>query len=710
MGRIAVGLTVALVALIVLFGLLAWRSRILFKLGARNVPRRLARAALIVFGLTLSTTILGSAMSTGDSMTHTVRALVSESLGPIDEVVVRGPARSDNGSLTSAVTQPGFGQLATAGFAYFDASQAHTISGNVSGSHAIEATMPVIVEQVTAVRLDTHQAQALLTLLAMPANYDQAFGHLTATHGSPIDLSTLKPDEIVMNASAATDSGVRPGQALRIVVEGRTWDVHLAAIAQETGLGGLAPTVIAPLQSFQQASGHSGQVNMVLVANQGGVNSVTRTAAASQAIRLPLADRGAAEHIYQFLHQPEIQRAMLDAAGGEYGIDRSRILAIRAEAARDHMSDQFVSLVSDPQTRHELFRLGFDVPAGANGQSIFDDLRGVTDFSVLQVKQDALDRANEYGTVVTTVFLVLGLASMAAGVLLIFLIFSLLAADRGPELATMRALGMERSQIVTMFLFEGLIYNVLAALLGGLFGFVVSYATARSLSSSLATFGFHLKWHVEPRTVLITFAGGILLTFLTMLASAWRASRTQIVAATRGDAIDEDRCWVLVPGILLILAGWLTWQHWHVPRLIYEPRNPLVLPGALTFTVLGAACVISGISAALARRLPPSRAALADAAASWVTTIAGVALFILWLRTLSAAADTARQHGRRRVHGRARRRHAGAQCDLGGDTPATPSPAVCSTGPSRPSRGYARSSGRRSAIWETGPGAPVSPW
>ncbi len=198
----------------------------------------------------------------------------------------------------------------------------------------------------------------------------------------------------------------------------------------------------------------------------------------------------------------------------------------------------------------------------------------------------------------------------------------------------MRALGMERGQIVTMFLFEGLIYNVLAAVLGGLFGFAVSYGTARSLSSNLATFGFHLKWHVEPRTALITFTGGILLTFLTMLGSAWRASRTQIVAATRGDDVDEDRSWMLVPGVLLMLVGWLIWQHWHVPRLVYEPRSPLVLPGSLTFAVLGAACVISGISAALARRLPPRRAAQTETTTSWVTTIAGVALFILWLRAL----------------------------------------------------------------------------
>ncbi len=635
MGRVALGLSLGLAALGALTLLIAWRSKILFKLGTRNVPRRRARAALIVFGLTLSTTVIGSAMSTGDSMTHTVRSLVSESLGPIDEVVVFGPARTDNGNQISNLTQPGLGQLANANLNFFDSAQASGIADNVKDSAAIDSTLPVIVEQATAVRPDTHQAQALLTLLAMPTDYPSSFGQMDSSSGQPIDLAKLKPDEIVMNDSAAASFGATPGQALQILVEGRTWNVHLGAIVQNQGLGGLGPTIIAPLASVQQATEHVGQVNMILVSNRGGVDSVTRTSAASQAIRLPLANREAAQGVYAFLHRPEIQQALLTAAGNEFGIDRSRILAIRSEAARPQMSDQFVSEVSDPQTRHELFRLGFSLPVSASDRPIFEQLRDVTDFAVLNVKQDALDRANEYGTVVTTVFLVLGLASVAAGVLLVFLIFSLLAADRGPELATMRALGMSRGQIVSMFLFEGLVYDILAASLGGLLGFAVSYVSARSLASSLATFGFHLSWYVEPRTVLITFAGGVLLTFLAMLGSAWRASRSGIVAATRGDDIDENRAWVLIPGTLLLVAGWLIWWRWHVPRLIYEPRNPLVFPGTVTVALLGLACLLTGAQALLSRKLSPRRAGLAESVVGWATTLIGVALFVLWLRAMA---------------------------------------------------------------------------
>ena len=635
-GQIAIGLAIALLALTGVFILLALRSRILFKLGTRNVPRRRARAALIIFGLTLSTTVIGSAMSTGDSMTHTVRALVGQSLGPIDEVVVLGPSRGGGGgSLTSGVTQPGFGQLASAGFDFFDASQATAIANAARGSRAIDATLPVVIEQATVVQPDSRQTQTSLTLIAMPSDSPSSFGTLSSTDGKSVQLTALKPNEVVMNDLAAATFSAKPGQPLQIVVEGQTWNVTLAAVVKSTGLGGLAPTVIAPLASFQQATDHPDQINMVLISNQGGVNSVTRTAAASQAIRLPLVDRTAAQSIYTFLHRSDVQQALLDAAGHEYGIDRSRILAIRAEAGRDQMTDRFLSLVTDPQTRHELFRLGFSMPAGSADQSIFQQIRNVTDFSVLSIKQDALDRANEYGTVVTTVFLVLGLASVAAGVLLVFLIFSLLAADRGAELATMRALGMSRGQMVGMFLFEGLVYDILAAVLGGAFGFAVSYLTAHSLAASLATFGFHLSWYVEPRTVLITFAGGVLLTFVTMLGSAWRASRAGIAAATRGDDVDENRSWVLIPGLLLLLAGWFVWQRWHVSQPAYLPRSPLILPGAVTLALLGVACLFAGFGAVALRRLPPRRSTLIDSIVSWASTIVGVALFGIWLRTLT---------------------------------------------------------------------------
>ena len=66
---------------------LAVRNPILVKLGTRNVGRRRGRSALIVVGLMLGTTIIAAALTTGDTMSHTIRQTAVRSLGNTDEVV-----------------------------------------------------------------------------------------------------------------------------------------------------------------------------------------------------------------------------------------------------------------------------------------------------------------------------------------------------------------------------------------------------------------------------------------------------------------------------------------------------------------------------------------------------------------------------------------------------------------------------------------------
>ncbi len=85
--ELAVGLAIALGLLIGVIAALALRHRILLRLGLRNVTRRRGRAALIVAGLMLGTTIICSALVTGDIMSRTVRTSVIEALGQTDEVV-----------------------------------------------------------------------------------------------------------------------------------------------------------------------------------------------------------------------------------------------------------------------------------------------------------------------------------------------------------------------------------------------------------------------------------------------------------------------------------------------------------------------------------------------------------------------------------------------------------------------------------------------
>src|SRR5687768_1617288 len=67
--------------------LLVLRQPVLFRMAARNIPRRWGRSMLIVMGLTLATTIITSALATGDTVALSARGEVLQALGSIDEVI-----------------------------------------------------------------------------------------------------------------------------------------------------------------------------------------------------------------------------------------------------------------------------------------------------------------------------------------------------------------------------------------------------------------------------------------------------------------------------------------------------------------------------------------------------------------------------------------------------------------------------------------------
>jgi putative ABC transport system permease protein len=62
---------------------------------------------------------------------------------------------------------------------------------------------------------------------------------------------------------------------------------------------------------------------------------------------------------------------------------------------------------------------------------------------VQETKREAVELAEQMGNIFTTFFLVLGLFSIAAGIMLIFMIFVMLAAERKTEMGIARA--VERS-------------------------------------------------------------------------------------------------------------------------------------------------------------------------------------------------------------------------------------------------------------------------
>ena len=153
-------------------------------------------------------------------------------------------------------------------------------------------------------------------------------------------------------------------------------------------------------------------------------------------------------------------------------------------------------------------------------------------------KQDSLDDAEAAGSAFLNIFLVFGLFSIAVGILLIFLIFTMLAAERQSEMGVARAVGMQRRHLVESFVAEGLAYDLISALVGAILGVLVAFVMAVIMARMFGQ-ALEIRPTVSWRSLVIAYSLGVVVTFVTVVISSWRVSRLNIVRAVRN--IPEPR-------------------------------------------------------------------------------------------------------------------------------------------------------------------------
>ncbi len=133
------------------------------KLAVRSVRRRRGRSALIVVGLMLGTTIIAAALTTGDTMSHTIRATTVATLGATDETIApKGAADDIPGALGAA-----------AGTSWVDESAVTAIESAAAGSDLVDGVTGAIVDQVAIQAPTEGQSEPSVVLFAGdPARMD----------------------------------------------------------------------------------------------------------------------------------------------------------------------------------------------------------------------------------------------------------------------------------------------------------------------------------------------------------------------------------------------------------------------------------------------------------------------------------------------------------------------------------------------------------
>jgi putative ABC transport system permease protein len=251
------------------------------------------------------------------------------------------------------------------------------------------------------------------------------------------------------------------------------------------------------------------------------------------------------------------------ANGGLAGTGPQVTASLPVVQAAAELEGQLTSILVSNRGGVEEGAAGTDAAMGA-----LKDATAGTPLAPQPAKQDGIKQAESIANIFTTIFLVFGLFSVMVGVLLIFLIFVMLAAERRPEMGISRAIGTKRRHLIQSFLAEGAAYSLLAGAVGSALGVGVSWVLIGWMGNLLAgmsgsTFGFDIK----PRSLIVAYCLGMIITFLTVIFSSWRVSRLNIVAAIRDLPDVKVRrtrsratlVWGLVflGSVTLAVTGWL---------------------------------------------------------------------------------------------------------------------------------------------------------
>ncbi|MBK9180377.1 MAG: FtsX-like permease family protein [Acidimicrobiales bacterium] len=189
-----------------------------------------------------------------------------------------------------------------------------------------------------------------------------------------------------------------------------------------------------------------------------------------------------------------------------------------------------------------------------------EDLEVITGAEQVEESQNAVQEGLGFFNNFLLTFAVIALF---VGCFIIYNTFSIIVAQRTRELALLRALGASRRQVLGSVVLEALVVGLVAALLG----IVLGIGVAVGLKALLGVIGVDLPSGgivVSARTVIASIVVGLVVTVISAIVPARRASRIPPVAAMRDVAVDTSSSSrvrvvlgsaVLAMGVAILLVG-----------------------------------------------------------------------------------------------------------------------------------------------------------
>ena len=433
----------------------------------------------------------------------------------------------------------------------------------------------------------------------------------------------LDPGEVYVSELGALQLDARPGDTLEVFVGPVPLPYRVRAVVQESGpLGPVLPVVMMALEEAQGLFLMPNRVNAILISNAGDARTGLRHTADVKRLLQGLAiDDARLAAVKAVLSRPAVSGLILAQAPA--AVVPSSLTEDIPETMATLWGDIAAALAGTEGFQENIDLLASHVsslPMGngtetdwvlrqvlanagirawlldlalteADHQDLRLAFRDLEDFQVLTPlsKNLALEGVDAAGVAFSTLFSVAGAFSVMAGILLIFLIFVMLAAERRRELGIARAVGMQRGHVMQMFITEGMLYDLAASLLGLGLGVLASYSMLGFMTGFFSEIGqqtgvyeelFGLQWSVAPVSLVLAYSLGVLVTGCVTMVASWRVSRTNLIAAMRDlpDTVKAMEIGMLVRwGQFLLGVLVLGASLFHLPTQLMGSQRAFVL-------------------------------------------------------------------------------------------------------------------------------------
>ena len=109
---------------------------------------------------------------------------------------------------------------------------------------------------------------------------------------------------------------------------------------------------------------------------------------------------------------------------------------------------------------------------------------------------------------------------------------SLMVVDKQGEIAILQTQGVTKSQVRSIFIYQGLLVGLVGTLIGAVLGVLITLNLGTILSAVNPN-GVFLPTSIEPVQVIIVIAFSLLLSLLSTIYPAYRAAKTEPAEALR---------------------------------------------------------------------------------------------------------------------------------------------------------------------------------